>query len=195
MLPMYDTKTFNQVFENVESFKDMIANDFGSYAANVITEVNQEKLYWLLYARYGNTHICNLSVNQFKAKLVAIIFQKGPTWQKELSLQETIRTLTEEDLREGAKAIYNMAANPETAPGPEATEEIGYVNTQNVSKHKKSKLDGYSYLMELLKNDVTESFILSFRVLFSKFARPIRTAIYENEIEIEDEEEETEETL
>lgn len=192
MLPMYDTKTFSQIFPDVEGFKLTLSTDFGGYAANAISNDNQESLYWLLFARYGNTHICNLSVNQFKAKLVAIIFQKGPSWQRNMALQKSIREMTEDDLKAGAIAIYNTSANPETAPGPQATEEIGYVNAQNVSKHKRSKLDAYSYLQELLRNDVTEEFINSFKVLFSKFARPIVTRIYENDIEIDEGDEENE---
>lgn len=191
MLPMYDTQTFNQVFPDSESFKKMISDDFGGYA-NVISAESQEKLYWLLYARYGNTHMVNLSVNQFKAKLAAIIFQKGPSWERNLALQLSIRNLSEDELRAGAVSIYNTAANPETQPGPQATEEIGYVNAQNVSKHKRSKMDAYSYLQELLRSDVTEAFISAFQVLFSKFARPIVTAIYVNEVPTEEEEEENE---
>lgn len=188
MLPLYDTQTFNQVFPDVDKFKECIDDDFDGYAKLAISDDNKATLYWLLFARYGNTHMTNLSVNQFKAKLVAIIFQKGPSWQRNLELQKSIRDLSEEDLRAGAISIYNTAANPEVGPGPQASEEIGYVNAQNVSKHKRSKVDAYSYLQELLRTDVTEAFISSFSVLFSKFARPIVTAIYENDVEIEEEE-------
>lgn len=187
MRPLYDTQTFNQVFPKLTDFKYCLANDFDGYAGECISDENQTKLFWLLYARYGNTHMINLSVNQFKAKLVAIIFQKGPSWERNLSLQTSIRGLTEDELRAGAVSIYNTAANPETAPGTQSTEEIGFVNAQNVSKHKRSKLDAYSYLQELLRSDVTEAFISSFSVLFSKFARPITTAIYENNVEIDEE--------
>lgn len=188
MLPMYDTKTFNQVFPEWDDFKNMFDNDFGAYAKDVIEEESLNTLYWLLYARFGNTHMTNQSVNQFKAKLVAIVFQKGPSWERNLNLQKSIRTLTDDELRAGAVSIYNTAANPETGPGTESTEELGFVNSQNVSKHKRSKLDAYSYLQELLRTDVTEVFISSFSILFSKFARPIVTAIYENDIDEEEEE-------
>lgn len=190
MKPLYDTKTFNQVFEKEEDFTSMLSSEFGGYASNALTSEYKTSLYWLLFARYGNTHITNMTVNQFKAKLVAIIYQKGPSWERNLKLQKDIRNLSEADLRAGAISIYNTAANPETAPGTQATDEIAYVNSQNVSKHKRSIIDAYSYLQELLRSDVTEAFISSFSVLFSKFARPIVTRIYENEIEVEDEEEE-----
>lgn len=188
MLPRYDTYVFSEIFPTVDSFKDVLQNEFDGYCSEVLTSENQATLYWLLFARYGNTHIINFSVNQFKAKMLGIIFQKGPTWQKELELQSNIRNLTDDQLRIGAITIYNSAANPEVAPGPEGTGELSYINAQNVSKHKRSQLDAYSYLQELLKKDVTEDFIVSFRILFSKFARPIVTRIYENEIHESEEE-------
>lgn len=190
MLPLYDTKTFSQVFETVDSFKDTVTNEFDGYAAQALTEESLTRLYWLLFARYGQSHMVNFSENQFKAKLVSIIFAKGPTWQKNLQLQKSIRDLTDDDLRAGAISIYNTAANPEVAPGTNTDTELNYINSQNVSKHKRSKLDAYSYLQELLRLDVTEEFISAFRVLFSKFARPKTTRIYENEVEIDEGEEE-----
>lgn len=186
LLNMYETKTFSQVFERQEDFVSMLKNDFGGYAKNSITDENKEALYWLLYSRYGNNPIINLSENVFKSKLTAIVFQKGPTWQKRVKIQDDIRGLTHDQLKQGAITISNSALNPETEPGTQDTDELSYVNSQNVNKSKRSDLDAYSFLMDLLKTDVTESFIDSFSVLFSKFVAPDITHIYVDDNEEEE---------
>ena len=55
----------------------------------------------------------------------------------------------------GSKQIYNHANNPSTEPGTDTDEELAYINDQNTTKNKKSKLDAYALYNEVLKNDVT----------------------------------------
>ena len=43
------------------------------------TDANATTLYYLLYARYGNSHIVNTDENQFTYKLFSTIFMYGPT--------------------------------------------------------------------------------------------------------------------
>ena len=183
MLPMYNTKTFSQVFPDFASFKFCFDNDFGSYAKDCITEDSLKALFWLLYSRYGESPIVNLSENIFKAKMVGNTFQKGPTWERRLTLQKQIRDLSEDDLLTGAKTIFNKAKNDEGEPGTDTNEELDYINQQDVSKMTRSKLDAYSFLNDILKTDVTEEFISSYAKLFSRFVSPTNTRIYENDIE------------
>lgn len=188
MLPMYNTKTFSQIFPTSNDFKSCINDQFEEYAKNCITETSLKNLYWLLYARYADNPIVNYSVNNFKAKLVAITYAKGPTWERKLALQKSLRDLSEADLLEGARTIFNRALHPETEPSTETSDYLSYINSQDVSKHNRSKLDAYSYLQDVLKNDVTEEFIRQYAKLFSKFVSPTVTRIYENDTEEEEEE-------
>ena len=55
-------------------------------------------MYYLLYARYGNTPIANYDQTQWKYKMFSIIFQYGPTWEKRLGIQTTLRGLQVSDL-------------------------------------------------------------------------------------------------
>ena len=191
MLPQYNTKTFSQVFPDFETFKNCFDNDFGSYAKDCISSDSLETLFWLLYAKYCNNPIVNYSINQFKAKLVANTFQKGPTWERRLSNQAAIRNLTDSDLLTGARTIFNRALHPETEPGTDTDTELTYINSQDVSKQRRSKLDAYSYLHDILKTDITEDFLRSYAKLFSKFVSPTVEFIYENdEVEIQEDEEE-----
>lgn len=186
MLPSYNTESFSQIFPDFNSFKKCFDEDFDSYAKDCITSDSMKQLYWLLFARYADNPISNLTINRFKAKIVAITFQKAPTWERRLGVQASLRSLSEAELQTGARTIFNRALHPETEPGTDTDTELTYINTQDVSKQRRSKLDAYSYLMDVLRLDVTEELIQSYAKLFSKFVSPTIIAIYENEVEEED---------
>lgn len=192
MLPQYNTKIFTDVYPDYASFKSCFDNEFGSYAKDCISNSSLQALYWLLYSRYGANPIANYTVSLFKSKIVAITFAKGPTWEKRLDLQKKLRNLTDDELLTGSKTILNKALHDERQPGTDTSEELPYMNAQDVSKIKRSKIDAYSYLMDVLKTDVTEDFVQSFAKLFSKFVSPNVERIYENDIIIDDNEEDEE---
>lgn len=100
----------------------------------------------MLYARYGNNPIANRDTHQFKFKIFSIIYQYGPTWEKRLAIQEDLRGLSGDDLLKGTKAIYNSALNPSTAPSTGSLDELTYINSQNTTNYKKSKMDAYAQL-------------------------------------------------
>ena len=181
MLPRFNNELFSEIFPDFASFKSVFDNEFDKYAKDCISESSLKTLFWLLYSRYGYNPIVNQTIDIFKAKIVAITFQKGPTWERKLSLQKSLRELTESDLLSGAKQILNKALHDETEPGTNTDEETPYINQQDVIKQKRSKLDALGYLQDLLKTDVTEEFISSYAKLFSKYVSPTITRIYENE--------------
>lgn len=183
MIPQYDTKLFTEIWED----KDTFLADYNNVGIpSTISASSATTLYYLLYARYGNSPIANLDVNQFKYKVFAIIYQYGPAWEKRLAIQTALRGLTEADLLAGSKAIYNTAMNPSTAPSTASLEELDYINSQNTTNYKKSKMDAYSQLWELISTDVTEEFLIRFRKCFKTFVQPEKTWIYVTETEEED---------
>lgn len=110
----------------------------------------------------------------------------GPTWEKRLDVQEKVRALSEDELREGGKSIYNTALNPSTEPSTSSLEELQTINTQNTANRKRSKLDAYSTLVALLETDVTAYFLDRFRELFLKVVAPELPLWYETESEGDD---------
>ena len=192
MLPQYNTKIFTEIYPDFASFKHDFDEEFGQYAKDCISETSLKTLYWMLYSRYASNPIVNYSVINFRSKIVSITYQKGPTWERKLALQKTLRELSDADLLSGARTIFNMAAHDSSEPSTLSTEETTFIDSQNVSKQMRSKLDAYSYLQDILKTDVSEDFIRAYKDLFSKFVSPTVQWIYENEIEETDEEEEEE---
>lgn len=177
MIPTSSTRTFVQIFANYSAFE----TGYTTSALNgAITNANLEVLYYLLYAKYGNNPITNFDENQFKYKLYGIIFMYGPAWQKRLSIQSEIRGLTADELLQGAKAVHNHAFNPSTDPSTSSLNELTYINDQNTTNYKKSKMDAYGQLWDLVATDVTEEFLARFRPLFKKFVSPY-TALYVGE--------------
>ena len=171
------TKKFTDIYSDYTTFK----TDYDASAlAGAVNNTNLQILYYLIYAKYGNNHITNLDENQFKYKLFSIIWKYGPTWEKRLEIQGNLRELTDVQLLEGAKAIYNHAYNPSTEPSTQSLTELTYINDQNTTNYKKSKMDAYTQLWNLLATDVTEAFLDRFSVLFKKFISP-KTYLYVEE--------------
>lgn len=174
-IPKYNTRYFTQIFESDEMFVSECYNSgLLTFKKNnetkyYVNEENLKILYRLLFARHGNDPIQNYDEEQFKYKVYGIIFQYGPTWQKRLELQNEVRALTIEEASSGTLSIYNHAFNDasEIPLSPENNNgELRFVNDQNVSKYKKGKTDTVMQLWEILKVDITDSFLNKFDKLF-----------------------------
>ena len=165
----YRTRKFTDIYDNVDDFLEDYSNNG---LPMLVDTTNMTTLFYLLYARYGNSSIASSDENQFKYKLFSLVFQYGPTWAKRLEIQDKIRNLTEDELRESAKALYNHSYNPSTLPSTDTVDELLTINEQNVTKHRRSKTDAYALLNDLLETDVTEEFISKFKKLFITIVEP-----------------------
>ena len=160
-------KTFNQVYEDYDDFyTDYLGMPL---TMQVIDTDSLITLYVLLVGRYGNSRIANLDITQFKYKLFGTIFQYGGTWEKKVDIQKAIRQLSLDEVKKGATNIYNRALNPEVEPSTQTTEELTYINEQNVQKFLKNDSQAYMEWMGILEEDVTEYFLEKFRYLFQTF--------------------------
>lgn len=188
MLPEYSTKLFTEIWNNAADFlNDWNAAPFiEDYAMAILPPDRMNIIFYLLYARYGNNPIANLDENQFKYKIFSVIYQYGPTWAKRLDIQKTLRTLSEDDLLAGSKAIYNHAYNPSTAPSTQSLTELNYIDNQNTSNIRRGKLDAYALLWNLLKVDVTEDFLDKFKYCFKQFVRNEKPILFVTEIDEEE---------
>ena len=176
----YRTRTFGQIFESADSFIEAYQN---CGIEQLLTENSMRNLFYLLYARYGNSPIANaVDENQFVYAVFSTCFMYGPTWEKRLEVQKKLRELAFDDgengIFRGGKAVYNHAYNPGTAPSTSSLQELNFINDQNTTNYKKSPLDGYANLIALLDTDVTEEFISKFNKLFLNIVAPDYPLIY-----------------
>lgn len=188
MRAMYNTKTFADIYEDYDTFKEdhvdnaflpcIIDHDDGTDENPKVSSL--QILYYLAFSKFGNNPIANLDENQFKAKFEAVMWQYGPAWEKKLDIQKKVRELTADDLLTGAKAVHNHAFNPSTEPSTATLDELTYINEQNTTNYKKSKMDAYGQLWSLIADDVTEEFLARFKPLFQKVVYP-KAYLYESE--------------
>lgn len=172
----YRTRTFQDVYPDVNSF---IVNYNGIGLPPIISDVSATTLYYLLYSRYGNSHIAGSDENRFKYNVFSIIWQYGPAWERKVEIQAKLRGLTEDELADGSKQVYNTASNPDTDPSNYTDLELQFISNQNVTKNRRGILERYTVLLELLENDVTEEFISKFKKLFLVIVEPELPLWYE----------------
>lgn len=165
----FRTRSFTDIYPELEVFKEEYTN---SGIPTTLSDTNLTTLYYLLYARYGNSCIASSDETQFKYKLFSTIFMYGPAWQKRLEIQQKLLGLSDDELLKGTTAIYNSALNPSQQPSTQTLEELNYIDSQNTTKYKKSKLEGYAALYALIETDVTEEFIGQFKKLFIIIVEP-----------------------
>lgn len=193
MLPEFDTMKFTDIWDNAAEFISDYKSS-GLYDAytdtnhvfhpeNSLDDATATKLFYLLYARYGNSPIANFDITQFQYKVFSIIFEYGPTWKKQLEVQTALRDLDAPQIQQGSFAMYNQALNPSTAPATDTTTPLTYINQQNTTRYTKSPLEGYATLLELLSTDVTKAFIDKFKVCFKVFVKPERPLLYVTDLE------------
>lgn len=173
------TRTFADIFPDVDTFK----TEFGNSALKPtgFSDDSQSKLYYLLYAAYGNSHIASSDETQFKYKLYTIVFSKGIQWQKAVEIQDKLQTLTDKDILARGQNISSHAYNPgeggtTTVEGSE-TPILNYVNDQSSTTATLDKVSAYSRYLSAL-TDVTTDFIASFAPLFLKVVYPDGPLLY-----------------
>lgn len=188
----YVNLTFAEVWKDYESFK----NDYNAlivgFAQNAspLKETSVKTIFYLLYAKYGNNPIVNTDVGQFKMKIFSIMYAYGPTWQRKQEIQDSIRALTDADLLVGAKQIYNRAYNPNSEPATGSLEELTYINEQNTTNNKKSKMEAFSILWNILHGSATDELLSKFKKCFSNFVDKMPAPFYIDDEIMEFEEEE-----
>lgn len=174
----YRTVTFSNIWSDEATFRSELMNS-KLYNSN-FTQSSITKLYYLLYAEYGNSHIASSDPNQFKYKLYAIVFNEGMKWQKSLEIQDKLEKLNESEIKEATRSVRTFGYNP--GEGGIRLDESGdatlnYINEQNSSKYLQGNIQAYTNYLSSLK-DVTTSFINKFQKLFLTVVQPERPLLY-----------------
>lgn len=173
----------NRKFGEVYNSADKFYNDYLNFGiATTIKEASCKNLFYLLYAKFANSHFANRDEVQAKLKIFTTIFKYGPTWEKRLEIQKSLRDLDLSDLQEGSRQISNHAANPNTAPSTAALEELDYIDDQTSVNYKKNKVDAYTTLWNMLATDVTEEFLSRFNRIFAFASEEEEIYLYKEEI-------------
>ena len=186
----FDNITFSDLWSTQEAFVDAYKTvGFPqTYEGGTYVSDDDLKLIWLLLiGRFADSTIKPFNTyGAFQVRFMSRVWQHAPAWKKNLDIQNKLRSLSLEDgseIYKGASAIYNTALNPSTQPGTDTDTELNFINSQNTTKYKKSKLEGLAILSDLLKNDVTEQFLRRFDDFFKTIIYTGREQLYVTEIE------------
>ena len=183
------TQQYTQTFSNIYPTYEDFLNDYNNLGIpQRLKEVSfLETIYILLMGEYANSSIMALSEGQFRLRLFTLIMSYGPQYERELGVQTTLLNMSDEELQVSSKAIYNSSFNPSEAPTTDTLDELTTINQQNVTKHKRSKLDAYAMLMDLLDADLTKNFIKRFDHLFVRILRTNQPLYYTTEVQLDNE--------
>lgn len=165
----YRYRKFCEIWGTAEEFLSAYKNN-GIQA--ILKDQSIITLYYLLYARYGNSTIASSDETQFQYKVWTLIFMYGPTWEKRLAIQSEIREMNLEEFIQGSKAIYNHSYNPSTDPSTASLDELTTIDDQNTTNYKRSVSEAYGALLQLLETDVTAYFLDMFKKLFLQVVEP-----------------------
>ena len=182
----FDNITFSQMWETSEDFITSY-NVTGLPKEPYVDDETLQLVWLLLTGRFADSTIKPYNTfGAFKIRFMSKIWQYAPAWKKQLDIQTKLRELSLEEGSElfvGGSAIYNSALNPGTEPGTETTGELNFINSQNVTKYKKSKIEGLALLTDLLKSDVTDQFLNRFNEFFKSIIYSGRQLTYVTEVE------------
>ena len=177
----YDTKTFSDIYNNVEDFLTDSEEFLGYFEeSDTLEERSIKKTFYLLASRYANSPIVNYDEFQWKLKLWDIISDAGAEWQQKSKIQKELRNLNLQsgEAFVGNKMVHNSAFNPETPPVNDSTETLGYINNQNVSSKKKGKVEALADIWVMLRSDINKLYLDKFKRLFSISVNDERPVTY-----------------
>ncbi|MBQ0097980.1 MAG: hypothetical protein KBS62_03465 [Oscillospiraceae bacterium] len=177
----YRTRTFANIFPTFDDFEDfyeecgvpqnlLTGDDYANYGL--------EAIYFLLISNYANSHIKSADENRFKLKMMSIIYEDAPVWQRLMYLQGKVLSMSDNDLMRGSKAIYNHAQHPETLPSTATLEEITYIDDQNTTNWKKDNLRTYLDAFDNLTYGICDKFVKKFKQLFLTVDYPDAPLLY-----------------
>lgn len=187
----YRTRTFGQIFPTFDAFETFFNNcpipdrllTGDEEDPDKYQKYGLDAIYALLVSEYFGAHIAHSSEDWFKLRVMQIIYEYAPAWQREMYLQDRIMSLSDDEIRKGSYAIHNHAMHPSTTPSDQTLEELPYIDDQNVNKWRKDKVKSYVEASAGLDDSITRRFLNLFKKLFVKFIVPTGHIYYEEDEE------------
>ena len=124
----YRNPKFTDVYDNVEDF---LADYKDVGIPTSISDESATTLFFLLYGKYGNSTIAASDLTRFKYRLFSIIWQHGPTWEKKIDIQKTVRAWAENEITISETLSSQSSHNIDTTG---STTDTAQGTTSNTSK-------------------------------------------------------------
>ncbi len=151
---------FSSIFPTLE-----IMNEYKNDMAEDIPDINKQE--WVaLNGRYNESEIRYGNRYQFMCNFFTILRESQEKLRKKLSINTTLRSLTDEESLVSDEIITNNAVNPDTEPSTDNYTPLPYVNTQSAQISKQGKVRGLYALKHSIGGQAYNEFLDSFRPLF-----------------------------
>lgn len=176
---VYNNRTLSDIFPTAEDFAQCYEESGLAIEISRISTETIPLLYYLLMARFCNSHPKSSDENRFIQNLFSIVMMYGPTWEAKLRIQKEFRDLIGTDeLLSGSTQINNHSFNPSTPPAIDAFSPLSTINDQTANKRLKPKIEAYSGLLSTLKSNITDEFLDKFDHLFTNMLEPDGNLVY-----------------
>lgn len=163
----YYNARFADIYPDFQAFKTAQGE---SKIPLKISQANFQTLYYLMRARWLDSHIKASSIGGFTRRVALTIFQHGPQWQKKLALQDELRNIDLQTARVGDTFINNHAYNPSTQPSTATLTQLPTIDDQVAHKKLKGSVQAIRDLWLMLEEDPTQQFLNKFQPLFISIA-------------------------
>lgn len=109
----------------------------------------------------------------------------GPSWAKEVELQQQLRDLTDEELAAGNVTLNNTVLNEGTTVA-DPTKMLDHLNDQRASVTQRGRIERINSVLMLLKTDVTAEFLDRFKPIFAIVTTPANELVYGVDDDLDD---------
>lgn len=121
----YRTRTFKDIFTSSDDFKECLNE---SPLALNISDTELAKIHYMLYAKYGNSHIASSDENQFKAKLQLNMYSYYPVYKRKKEAIEALLEKNEAEFRAGQEFLTDNSGSSESTAS-------GSTDVRNIENH------------------------------------------------------------
>lgn len=162
-------KTFSDIYSSYESFSEDFSGLGGVFVQH-LSETFEKKTFYLLTAYYGDLAISGYrNETRWKLKLFALIAEYGPEWETKTDLQEKLRAMTIDQIKEQGLSIRNSAYNPDNSPSDASLKELQYISSQQTARDTVNDLEATLQKYGALADGLDQDYMAHFKPLFSKF--------------------------
>lgn len=179
--------TFSSLYPSFDDFKTKL----GLVDTVPISDKYLKILYFKLYGKWSDSQFIYTDEMRIHANIFIKIYDFGRAWEEKEKLQDTARSITLDEAKEGSVKVYNTAQNQaDLSTNNTTATPMDHVDVQNAELVSYNKVDSLLNKRQVIDEGLVDDFIrrAGFRDLFKKIWSPI-FPVFVTTIDTDEEEE------
>lgn len=175
--PQFLTRTFFDIYPDQTTFRDDLAV-LGNATIKAMTQDQQDELYMLIAAKYGDSNVRYTNEHLFSMNLFKEINYKWPkvlAWQRD---QERLREAETKDFQFGGKSVQNQGAHNTANVSTDTTEGINQLDAQVIVNSQRGELGVLRERLDAYRAGEEDKFVNSLYHLFMVVIAPMADLLY-----------------